>query len=101
VIPGSMGTSTYIVSGKGGGASWRSCSHGAGRRFSRTRARKEISAADLTRAMEGKVWLADKAGRLVDEGPAAYKDIDQVMANQADLVEVRHTLHQVLNYKGT
>lgn len=101
VIPGSMGTSTYIVSGRGTSASWRSCSHGAGRRFSRTRARKEISVADLAAAMEGKTWLAEKAGRLVDESPAAYKDIDQVMANQADLVEVRHTLSQVLNYKGT
>jgi RNA-splicing ligase RtcB len=51
--------------------------------------------------MEGKVWLADKADRLVDEIPSAYKDIDQVMADQADLVDVEHTLHQVLNYKGT
>ena len=51
--------------------------------------------------LASKVWLADRADKLVDEIPSAYKDIDQVMADQADLVEVRHTLHQVLNYKGT
>jgi tRNA-splicing ligase RtcB len=51
--------------------------------------------------MTGKVWLATRAEALLDEIPAAYKDIDQVMADQADLVEIRHTLHQILNYKGT
>jgi tRNA-splicing ligase RtcB len=51
--------------------------------------------------MKGKVWLSQRANKLVDEIPAAYKDIDQVMADQLDLVEVLHTLHQVLNYKGT
>jgi tRNA-splicing ligase RtcB len=51
--------------------------------------------------MEGKVWQADQAGKLVDEIPTAYKDIDQVMADQADLVEVLHELRQILNYKGT
>jgi tRNA-splicing ligase RtcB len=101
VIPGSMGTRTYIVSGRGNEASWRSCSHGAGRRLSRTQAKKRFSEADLARQMEGKVWLADRARALVDEIPAAYKDIDQVMADQADLVTVLHTLRQVLNYKGT
>jgi tRNA-splicing ligase RtcB len=101
VIPGSMGTRSYIVSGKGNEASWTSCSHGAGRRHSRTKAKKLYTAADLAEQMAGKVWLSKRAGKLVDEIPAAYKDIDQVMADQADLVEVRHTLHQVLNYKGT
>jgi RNA-splicing ligase RtcB len=101
VIPGSMGTRTYIVAGKGNAASWNSCSHGAGRRHSRTQAKKLFTTADLATAMSGKVWLADRASSLLDEIPAAYKDIDQVMADQADLVEVRHTLHQVLNYKGT
>ncbi|MDQ3944367.1 MAG: RtcB family protein [Actinomycetota bacterium] len=101
IIPGSMGTRTYIVAGKGNAASWHSCSHGAGRRHSRTQAKKLWTAADLTAQMKGKVWLADRAKALVDEIPSAYKDIDQVMADQADLVEVRHTLHQVLNYKGT
>jgi RNA-splicing ligase RtcB len=101
VIPGSMGTRSYIVEGKGNEASWTSCSHGAGRRHSRTKARKLFTNADLVTAMAGKVWLADRAGALLDEIPAAYKDIDQVMADQADLVTVLHTLHQVLNYKGT
>jgi tRNA-splicing ligase RtcB (3'-phosphate/5'-hydroxy nucleic acid ligase) len=101
VIPGSMGTRSYIVRGKGSAASWMSCSHGAGRRHSRTRAKKLFTTADLAQQMAGKVWLAKRADALVDEIPAAYKDIDQVMADQSDLVEVLHTLHQVLNYKGT
>jgi tRNA-splicing ligase RtcB len=101
VIPGSMGTRSYIVRGKGNQASWTSCSHGAGRRHSRTQAKKLFTTADLADQMAGKVWLATRAEALVDEIPAAYKDIDQVMADQSDLVEVVHTLHQVLNYKGT
>ncbi|MEY2450687.1 MAG: hypothetical protein QOD92_261, partial [Acidimicrobiaceae bacterium] len=101
VIPGSMGTRSYIVKGKGNAASWMSCSHGAGRRHSRTKAKKLWSAADLAEQMQGKVWLADRASSLVDEIPSAYKDIEAVMADQADLVEIQHTLHQVLNYKGT
>jgi RNA-splicing ligase RtcB len=101
VIPGSMGTRSYIVRGKGSAASWKSCSHGAGRRHSRTKARKLFSPADLAEQMQGKTWLKGRAAALLDEIPTAYKDIDQVMADQADLVEVLHTLHQVLNYKGT
>jgi tRNA-splicing ligase RtcB len=101
VIPGSMGTRSYIVRGKGNAKSWTSCSHGAGRRHSRTRAKQLFSTADLAEQMEGKVWLSARAHALVDEIPSAYKDIDQVMADQSDLVEVVHTLHQVLNYKGT
>jgi tRNA-splicing ligase RtcB len=101
VIPGSMGTRSYIVAGTGNEASWTSCSHGAGRRHSRTQAKKLFTTADLAEQMRGKVWLDERAHALVDEIPSAYKDIDQVMADQADLVEVRHTLHQVLNYKGT
>jgi tRNA-splicing ligase RtcB len=101
VIPGSMGTRSYIVRGKGSAASWTSCSHGAGRRHSRTQAKKLFSTADLAEQMKGKVWLEHRAEALLDEIPAAYKDIDQVMADQADLVEVLHTLRQVLNYKGT
>ncbi len=101
VIPGSMGTRSYIVAGKGNQASWTSCSHGAGRRHSRTQAKKLFTKADLAEQMKGKVWLSKRAESLVDEIPSAYKDIDQVMADQADLVEVRHTLRQVLNYKGT
>jgi RNA-splicing ligase RtcB len=101
VIPGSMGTRSYIVRGKGSAASWKSCSHGAGRRHSRTQARKLYTPADLTAQMQGKTWLKARAAALVDEIPMAYKDIDAVMADQADLVEVLHSLHQVLNYKGT
>ncbi|HYA44342.1 MAG TPA: RtcB family protein, partial [Acidimicrobiales bacterium] len=101
VIPGSMGTSSFIVVGKGNAASWMSCSHGAGRRYSRTQARRLFTGADLAAQMAGKVWLSGRAGALVDEIPSAYKDIDRVMADQADLVEIAHTLRQVLNYKGT
>jgi tRNA-splicing ligase RtcB len=100
VIPGSMGTSSFIVEGLGNPDSYESCSHGAGRRMSRTQARKHLSAESLAEAMGDRTWLADMAGRLVDEHPAAYKDVHQVMADQADLVEVRHELRQVLNYKG-
>jgi RNA-splicing ligase RtcB len=101
VIPGSMGTRSYIVAGRGNADSWTSCSHGAGRRFSRTKAKKVFTVDDLAEQMAGKTWQSDKARALLDEIPTAYKDIDQVMADQADLVEIRHTLHQVLNYKGT
>jgi RNA-splicing ligase RtcB len=101
IIPGSMGTRSYIVEGKGNPASWMSCAHGAGRRHSRTQAKKLFTAGDLAAQMAGKVWLTSRADALVDEIPSAYKDIDQVMADQADLVEVRHTLRQLLNYKGT
>jgi tRNA-splicing ligase RtcB len=101
VIPGSMGTRSYIVRGKGNPQSWMSCSHGAGRRHSRTKAKKLFTTADLEEQMLGKVWLSHRANALVDEIPAAYKDIDVVMADQADLVDVLHTMHQVLNYKGT
>jgi len=100
VIPGSMGTRSYIVRGRGNPASWESCSHGAGRRHSRTQAKKLFTTDDLARQMDGKVWLAGRADALLDEIPSAYKDIDQVMADQTDLVDVLHTLHQILNYKG-
>lgn len=101
IIPGSMGTSTFIVTGLGNSDSFESCSHGAGRRMSRNRARKELTAESLAASMDGKAWLSGKARSLVDEHPDAYKDIDAVMANQADLVRVDHRLTQVLNYKGT
>ncbi|MFA9564792.1 MAG: RtcB family protein [Acidimicrobiales bacterium] len=101
IIPGSMGTNSYIVEGKGSAESFESCSHGAGRRMSRNQARKRLSAESLERAMGDRTWLRDRSRRLVDEHPKAYKNIDQVMADQQDLVSVRHTLRQVLNYKGT
>jgi len=99
VIPGSMGTRSYIVSGRGSEASFCSCSHGAGRRLSRTKARQELSVESLESAMRGIAW--NGSGALLDEHPDAYKDIDTVMENQRDLVSVDHTLHQILNYKGT
>ena len=101
VIPGSMGTRSYIVRGRGEPRSYMSCSHGAGRRLSRAKARKTFSVRDMAEQMAGKVWQADQAEALLDEIPSCYKDIDQVMADQHDLVEVAHTLRQVLNYKGT
>lgn len=100
VIPGSMGTNTYIIEGKGNKASYTSCSHGAGRRMSRNQARKTLDLDGLHSQMKDKTWNADHAEKLLDEDPRAYKDIDEVMANQADLVTIRHTLSQILNYKG-
>ncbi|MEU3167458.1 RtcB family protein [Streptosporangium sp. NPDC006930] len=100
VIPGSMGTRSYIVRGLGNPMSYNSCSHGAGRRMSRSRAKRELTASSLTEAMRGRTWNADRAAALVDEHPQAYKSIDQVMADQKDLVAVQHTLRQVFNYKG-
>jgi RNA-splicing ligase RtcB len=100
VIPGSMGTCSYIVRGRGNPESYNSCSHGAGRRMSRTKAKRELSATSLTAAMSGRIWNADRAAALVDEHPAAYKSIDQVMADQKDLVAIQHTLRQIFNYKG-
>lgn len=101
VIPGSMGTRSYIVRGKSNAQSWNSCSHGAGRRMSRGDARRKFTQADLRREMEGKVWLDKRASLLIDEIPSSYKDIDIVMEDQKDLVSVEHVLHQILNYKGT
>ena len=102
VIPGSMGTRSYIVRGKGNAASYKSCSHGAGRRLSRSQARKRFTVDDMAAQMaDTRSWQRDSAADLLDEIPAAYKDIDGVMADQSDLVEIEHTLHQILNYKGT
>jgi tRNA-splicing ligase RtcB len=101
VIPGSMGAASYIVEGLGNPASFTSASHGAGRRMSRTKARAELDFDDFAARMEGRTWQADQAKTLLDEHPSAYKDIYQVMEDQRDLVVVKHTLRQVLNYKGT
>lgn len=100
LIPGSMGTRSYVVRGLGNPLSWNSCSHGAGRRMSRTQAKKRYTVADLAEQMGDRAWLSSQAHHLIDEIPSAYKDIDAVMAAQSDLVEVVHTLRQVLNYKG-
>lgn len=100
IIPGSMGTRTYIVRGLGNEDSFKSCSHGAGRIHSRSAAKKLFTTDDLKAAMDGKVWMEGKAQSLLDEIPGAYKDIDQVMEDQKDLVATEHVLHQILNYKG-
>ncbi len=99
IIPGSMATGSFIVTGLGNPASYRSASHGAGRKLSRTAARKRLSTDTLQTAMKGIVWNDDADG-LLDEHPEAYKDIGQVMENQRDLVTVTHRLETILNYKG-
>ena len=98
IIPGSMGTRSYIVRGLGNPASFHSASHGAGRRMSRREAKRRYSADDLRVQTEGVECRKDPA--VVDEIPAAYKDIDRVMAQQSDLVEVVAELKQVLCVKG-
>ncbi|GGO76731.1 RtcB family protein [Nocardioides deserti] len=98
LIPGSMGTASYVVVGRGDEDSLRSAPHGAGRSFSRTRARKTFSQDDLRAAMAGIEYRDTSA--FIDEIPAAYKDIDVVMADARDLVEVRHVLRQIVNVKG-
>lgn len=100
VIPGSMGTRSYIVSGLGNPSSYCSCSHGAGRRMSRGEARRTLDLDTLRDQMTGKAWNDTDAKTLLDEDPRAYKDIDEVMENQRDLVKIEHTLSQILNYKG-
>jgi tRNA-splicing ligase RtcB (3'-phosphate/5'-hydroxy nucleic acid ligase) len=98
IIPGSMGQRSYIVRGKGDIQSYCSCSHGAGRVMSRAEAKRRFSLTDLIAQTEGVECRKDEG--VIDEIPASYKDIDQVMANQTDLVEVVHTLKQVLCIKG-
>ncbi|MEZ5480490.1 MAG: RtcB family protein [Thiolinea sp.] len=98
IIPGSMGAKSFIVRGLGNAQSFCSCSHGAGRRMSRTAAKKQFSTRDLELQTTGVECRKDKG--VVDEIPGAYKDIDTVMNNQRDLVEVVHTLKQVVCVKG-
>jgi len=98
IIPGSMGAQSYIVRGKGSAESFQSCAHGAGRRMSRNAAQKQFSLEDLQDQTKGVICRKDKG--VLDEIPGAYKDIDEVMANQTDLVEVVHRLKQVLCVKG-
>jgi tRNA-splicing ligase RtcB len=98
IIPGSMGAKSFIVRGKGNAESFCSCSHGAGRTMSRTKAKELITLEEHRRATEGVECRKDKS--VIDESPRAYKDIDAVMAAQSDLVEVVHTLKQVVCVKG-
>jgi tRNA-splicing ligase RtcB len=100
VIPGSMGTRSYIVEGLGDPSSYDSCSHGAGRRMSRKQARRELTVESFREAMGSREWLSAQAEALLDEHPSSYKDIDRVMADQVDLVRPLHVLRQVFNYKG-
>jgi tRNA-splicing ligase RtcB len=98
IVPGSMGAKSYIVRGKGNPESFHSCSHGAGRVMSRGEAFKRITLEEHAKATEGVECRKDK--EVIDESPAAYKNIDSVMAAQADLVDIVHTLKQVLCVKG-
>jgi len=98
IIPGSMGTKSFIVRGKGNAMSFESASHGAGRRMSRSQAKRSFDVSDLERQTRGVECRKDQG--VVDEAPKAYKDIEQVMAQQADLVDVVAELKQVLCVKG-
>ncbi|PZE88245.1 RtcB family protein [Curtobacterium sp. MCBD17_008] len=98
LIPGSMGTASYVVEGRGDKRSLESSPHGAGRSYSRSAARRTFTHEQLREAMTGIEYRDTDA--FLDEIPAAYKPIDQVMADAADLVTVRHTLRQIVNVKG-
>lgn len=100
IIPGSMGTSTFIVSGLGNESSYNSCSHGAGRRLSRGAARRSLDLETFRQQMAGQVWNDRDAEALLDEAPDAYKDIHQVMDDSTELVTITHELTSLLNYKG-
>jgi tRNA-splicing ligase RtcB len=98
IIPGSMGTKSFVVRGLGNPASFESASHGAGRRMSRTEARRRFTVADLRDQTDGVECRKDKD--VIDEAPKAYKDIDDVMAAQQDLVEIVAELKQIVCVKG-
>ncbi|ACF14429.1 protein of unknown function UPF0027 [Chloroherpeton thalassium ATCC 35110] len=98
IIPGSMGSKSFIVKGKGNEASFASCSHGAGRKMSRAQAKKRFTTRDLERQTSG--ILCRKDSGILDEIPEAYKDIETVMQNQSDLVEILAELHQIVCIKG-
>jgi tRNA-splicing ligase RtcB (3'-phosphate/5'-hydroxy nucleic acid ligase) len=100
LIPGSMGTRSYVVTGKGNRASFNSAPHGAGRNFSRTEARRRFTVDQLNDAMKGIEWRSGNAEAFLDEIPGAYKDIDVIMEDARDLVTIDHTLRQILNVKG-
>ena len=98
IIPGSMGAKSFIVRGKGNAESFHSCSHGAGRRMSRSAAKKIFTLEDHARATEGVECRQDMS--VLDETPMSYKDIDLVMSAQEELVDIVHTLKQVVCVKG-
>lgn len=101
IIPGSMGTDTYIVRGLGNPSSYHSASHGAGRVMSRSKARKQLTVESLRDAMGNRAWNETQANAVLDEHPSAYKPIETVMRDQSDLVEPIKRLEQVVSYKGT
>jgi RNA-splicing ligase RtcB len=98
LIPGSMGTASYVVEGLGNKLSLWSSPHGAGRNYSRSAALKTFTREQLDAAMEGIEW--GRSDAFLDEIPGAYKPIDQIMADAADLVTIKHTLRQIVNVKG-
>jgi tRNA-splicing ligase RtcB len=98
IIPGSMGARSFIVRGKGNRDSFCTCSHGAGRAMSRNEARRRFTVEDHVAATRGVECRKDES--VIDETPMAYKDIDAVMAAQSDLVQIVHTLRQVVCVKG-
>jgi tRNA-splicing ligase RtcB len=100
LIPGAMGQRSYVIRGLGNEASYASCAHGAGRRMSRRQARKQLTLDSFSEAMGAAAWQHASAQALLDEHPSAYKPIDVVMRDQADLVEIEHELHGIANYKG-
>ena len=100
LIPGAMGQKSFVVRGLGNPLSYESCSHGAGRVLSRSKARNTLSVVDLESQMTGRSWQASDAKSLLDEAPQAYKPLDVVMRDQADLVEIEVELSSVANYKG-
>lgn len=98
MIPGSMGTRSYVVQGLGNRLALNSAPHGAGREYSRSAARRTFTGSQLEEAMVGIEYR--KTDAFIDEIPAAYEDIDVVMHDAADLVTVRHTLRQIVNIRG-
>jgi tRNA-splicing ligase RtcB len=100
LIPGAMGQASFVVRGLGNPLSYSSSSHGAGRVMSRGQAYRTLSAPDFVEVMSGVAWQNQEAEALLDEHPAAYKDVETVMADQADLVAIEHRLKAIANYKG-
>lgn len=98
LIPGSMGTASYVVEGKGYAPSYNSAPHGAGRVWARKAAAKRFTIEDLDKAMVGIEYNRSEA--FLDEIPDAYKNIDVVMQDANDLVEIKNTFHQIVNVKG-
>ena len=98
LIPGSMGTASYVVRGKGNRGSFNTAPHGAGRRMSRNKARESFTMSDFDRLMEG--IEVNRSESFLDELPGAYKDIDLVMEQSSDLVDVIHNFRQIVNVKG-